>query len=87
MKDLMISIVRHLTQSLTSKKFVTTLYTITWLCVILLLYMYKTNTVSESILWLVGAVFSAFVAGNVVGDHYGKSIVIKDKDKEENKKS
>lgn len=80
MKDLIISIVKHLTQSLTSKKFVTTLYTITWLCVILLLYMYKTNTISESILWLVGAVFSAFVAGNVIGDHHGKSIVIKDKE-------
>jgi hypothetical protein len=81
MKDLIISIVKHLTQSLTSKKFVTTLYTITWLCVILLLFMYKTDTISEAILWLIGAIFSAFVTGNVFGDHMGKSITIQDKDK------
>jgi len=62
-----------------SKKFFTTVYTITLLFIVLTIFMFKTNTISEPVLILMGSVFGAFVTGNVIGDHYGKTVSIVDK--------
>ena len=77
-------IIKHLLSALTSKKFITTVYTLTWLFILLLIIILKTCPIQEglvnSLLIAIGSVFTAFVGGNVVGDHMGKKIKIEDKD-------
>ena len=74
-------LIKHIISSLTSKKFITVLYSLTWLFILLLIVVLK-PTVSESIvnalLWAIGGVFTAFVGGNTIGDHMGKSIKVED---------
>jgi hypothetical protein len=75
-------VIKHLLSALTSKKFITTVYTLTWLFILLLIIVLKTCPIQEtlinSLLIAVGSVFTAFVGGNVFGDHMGKKIKIED---------
>ena len=74
---------KFMLQSLTSKKFVTVIYSLTWLFAILLIVILRPNT-SESIvnalLMAVGGVFTAFVGANTFGDHYFDGKYKNDKD-------
>jgi hypothetical protein len=67
-------IIKHLLSTLTSKKFITVIYSLTWLFILLLLVILKTCPVQEGLvnvlLIAIGSVFTAFVGGNVAGDHY-----------------
>lgn len=66
----------HVVMSLTSKKIVTVLYSLTWLFAILLIVILKSATPSETIvnalLLAISGVFTAFAGANVLGDHNGK---------------
>jgi hypothetical protein len=97
MKD---EIIKHIFSSLTSKKFITVIYTLTWLFILLLIIILKTCPAQENVinalLIAIGSVFTAFVGGNTFADHYfdGKNktnkkennIVLDTKPLEENKK-
>jgi len=67
---------KHFVQSLTSKKFITVLYSLTWLFAILLVVILKptpSEAIVNALLMAIAGVFTAFVGGNVWGDHFGKS--------------
>lgn len=78
-------LIKQIVSALTSKKFVTVLYSLTWLFIILLIVILKTCPMQEgvinSLLIAIGAVYSAFVGGNVLGDH---EILNKNKKQKEN---
>jgi peptidoglycan/LPS O-acetylase OafA/YrhL len=63
-------------QSLTSRKFITVLYALTWLFIILLVVILKptpSEAIVNALLMAIAGMFTAFVGGNVWGDHFGKS--------------
>jgi len=64
---------KHFVQSLTSKKFVTVLYSLTWLFVLLLIIVLKpepSEAIINALLMAIAGVFTAFVGANTVADHY-----------------
>lgn len=66
---------KHFVQSLTSKKFITAMYSLTWLFIILLVVILAnpSETIINALLMAIASVYAAYVTGNTVADHYGKT--------------
>lgn len=89
MKDFILKIILGMTQSLTSKKFINTIYVESWAFLLLAIYMLgkgavPAETIINAFLMFIGTVFATFVGGNVVGDHMQKKVKIVDKDNNDN---